>query len=102
MATCRFLVETKKEPLSEESKQRKSDKKRKCTLSLTRISEKTSVLTYGRARAFLPDQEADQAIICIQTNPGVKTDWVTATLEKNFEVTLTPVDPTGKRRHFYR
>ncbi len=101
MATCRFLVEQQEEQLSSESKQKKSAKKRKCTLSLAGISEKTSVLTYGRARAFLPD-EAERAIICIQINPGVKTDWVTATLERNFEITLTPADPMGKRRYVYR
>lgn len=101
MATCRFLVNPKEERFSEQEKGGKKKRIAKPKLSLAGISEKTSVLTYGRARAFLPD-EAERAIICIQINPGVKTDWVTATLERNFEVTLTPVDPAGKRRYVYR
>lgn len=95
MSTHRFLVEPKQtEKVQEENCTRRP-------VSLVGISEKTPVLTYGRARAFLPD-ETGEAIICIEINPGIKSDWVTTILEKNFEITLTPVNPVGKRRSLHR
>jgi hypothetical protein len=93
MSTHRFLVRAKEgvKRVREEICTRRS-------ISLAGISEKTPVLTYGKARAFLPDEDkTGQTVICIDVNSGVRADWVTDKLEENFGITLTPVNPVGKR-----